>query len=852
MNHLRKRRVAVLAAAVLVVALAPAPASAANDGQTVTVAPVATVYTVDAGDRTAVQLAVRTSDGAALATAATVAYGTGTLTFPAGSASGTVRSFTVAAPAQRSAAAATDLPLRLGVTGAALAATPRVVVNAHGLPYLDSRLPVERRVADLLSRMTLADKIGQMTQAERAAVAADPTLMVRLRLGSVLSGGGSVPTPNTPAAWVEMVNTFQRYALSTPLQIPMMYGIDAVHGHGNVYGATIFPHNIGLGSTRDPALVERAYRATASEVRATGIPWDFAPCVCVTRDERWGRSYESFSENPALVVRMETAIDGLQRGGVLATAKHYAGDGDTEYGTGSGDYTIDQGITVTNRADFARIDLTPYVAAVRGHRVGSVMPSYSSVDWTEDGVGNPIKMHANRQLISGVLKRGMGFDGMVISDWEGIHQIPDPDAPAGAPAPTAGQVRIGANAGIDMFMEPNTAARFEELLTAEVTAGRVSQARIDDAVRRILRTKFRLGLFEHPYASAGRTGDVGSPAHRAIARQAAAESQVLLKNSGGVLPLRRDARIYVAGRNADDIGNQAGGWTIDWQGRSGDSIPGTTILEGIRQVAPHAQVTYSADGSAPATGSDVGVVVVGETPYAEGFGDVGGPVCTFCTPPQAEPKSLTLQPGDRAVVDRVCAAVAKCVVLLVSGRPQVVTDQLGEIDALVASWLPGSEGAGVADVLFGRRPFTGRLSVTWPATVDQVPINVGDRNYRPLYPYGWGLRTDTGRDRLRTAAGHHAGPAVASLLAAGNWLPDGSLRTDAATLRMAGRALTTGRADPATRDAVLSALRDAAQARVVAGHGGSNWAARLAEADQAQAAGNAVRAAELLTGVISS
>jgi len=609
-------------------------------------------------------------------------------------------------------------------------------------PYLDARLPVEQRVADLIKRMTLDDKIGQMTQAERAAVAGAPGRITEWRLGSILSGGGSVPTPNTAAAWVSMVNTFQRRALATPLKIPMLYGVDAVHGHGNLLGATVFPHNIGLGASRDPGLVERVYRATAEEVRATGVPWNFAPCVCVTRDERWGRTYESFGEDPRLVVRMETAIDGLQDSGLLATAKHYAGDGDTEFGTGNGDYTIDQGITVTSRADFARIDLAPYVAAVRRHHVGAVMPSFSSVDWTEDGVGNPIKMHANRELITGTLKGELGFDGIVITDWEGIHQLPDPSVPAEAPRPTAAQVRAGVNAGIDMFMEPNTAPQFQRLLKAEVTAGRVSRARIDDAVARILRTKFRLGLFEHPYAPADRVGEVGSAEHRALARDAVARSQVLLKNSGKALPLRKDSRIYVAGRNADDIGNQAGGWTLDWQGRSGkDVIPGTSILEGIRRVAPQARVTYSADASAPMTGSDVGVVAVGETPYAEGFGDVGGPEWQNGTPAQKEEKSLTLRPGDRAVVEKVCKAVATCVVLVVSGRPQVVTDQLPSIDALVASWLPGSEGIGVADVLFGERRFTGRLPVSWPRSADAVPVNVGDKAYRPLFPYGWGLTT---------------------------------------------------------------------------------------------------------------
>ena len=738
---------------------------------------------------------------------------------------------------------------------------PGTGAAAGALPYQNPRQSVDRRVADLLGRMTLAEKIGQMTQAERAAVASDPTVIARWNLGSVLSGGGSTPTPNTPAAWVAMVNQFQQQALSTRLHIPLIYGIDAVHGHGNVAGATIFPHNIGLGSAHDPALTEQVYRATAVEMRATGIPWDFAPCVCVARDERWGRTYESFSEDPALVIRMETAVDGLQGRGrrdldrpdrVLATVKHYAGDGDTEYGTSTTDsYTIDQGVTVTNRRDFGRIDLSPYVAAVRAHRTGSVMPSYSSVDWTEDGVGNPIKMHANGQLINGVLKRDIGFDGFVITDYNGIHQIPDPSNPTSGDL-TPYKVRVGVNAGNDMFMEPNTAPQFEQLLTAEVRAGRVGMARIDDAVRRILRIKFELGLFEHPYASTADLDRVGSAAHRALARRAAAESQVLLKNQGNVLPLRPNARLYVAGRNADNIGNQAGGWTLQWQGVSGSHvIPGSTILDGIRQVAPGARVTYSADATAPTAGSDVGVVVVGETPYAEGYGDVGGPVWPYGTPEQQEPKSLTLQPSDRAVVDRVCRAVAECVVLVVSGRPQVLTDQLGDIDGLVASWLPGSEGTGVADVLFGRRPFTGRLSMTWPRTTAQVPINVGDPQYQPLYPYGWGLRTDRGRDRLAAAAGARPADAVRALLAGRNWGSDGSLRADAGTLTTAARAWKASGRSATLQDVILSLMRDAAQARVVAGHPGTGWAATLAEADHAQVSGASSQAFTLLRRVIA-
>ena len=643
------------------------------------------------------------------------------------------------------------------------ASTSQAPPAAERPANLDPGLAVERRVADLLGRMTLEEKIGQMTQAERGAVADTPEVIAEWGLGSVLSGGGSTPTPNTPAAWVEMVNEFQSQALSTRLGIPLIYGIDAVHGHANVHGATVFPHNIGLGATRDPALVREIGHATAEEVRATGIPWSFGPCICVARDERWGRTYESFSEDPTLVARMETIIDGLQGFGrapiaadrVLATANHYAGDGNTDFDEAIAAanegrpwweqrYTIDQGVMVTDWAEFEELALAPYLPAVRRHGVGSVMPSFSSVDWTEDGVGNPIKMHANRELITDVLKGRLHFPGFVISDWEGIHQIPDPDNP-GFGGLTPYKVRVGVNAGTDMFMEPFSARQFQELLLAEVNAGRVSEERVDDAVRRILRAKFRLGLFDQPFASMDNLDQVGSPAHRAIARKAVAESQVLLKNSGDALPLSAGANIYVAGRNAENIGNQAGGWTITWQGESGDIIPGTTILEGIREVASQATVTYSADASAPMSGADVGVVVVGETPYAEGYGDIGGPECGWCSVPQQEEKSLSLQPGDRAVIDDVCSAIETCVVLIISGRPQVLTDQLDDMDALVASWLPGSEGAGVADVIFGERPFTGQLPMTWPRTEEQVPINIGDSDYNPLFPYGWGLPTEVPR-----------------------------------------------------------------------------------------------------------
>lgn len=624
----------------------------------------------------------------------------------------------------------------------------------RALPYQDAGLPVADRVADLLGRMTLEEKVGQMTQAERGDVAGDPSLVTTWGLGSVLSGGGSVPADNTPAGWADMVDTFQQAALNTRLGIPILYGVDSVHGHGNLNGATVFPHNIGLGATRDPKLVEKIGAITAEETRASGPQWTFAPCICVARDDRWGRTYESFGEDPALVASMETIIDGLQGAPgeldqadhVLATAKHFAGDGLTSYDdslAGTGAYPIDQGIDKVDRVTFDRLALAPYWPAVQQHHVGAVMPSFSSVDWTEDGLGNPIKMHANRELITDVLKGTIGFHGFVISDWQGIRQIP---------GDYRTQVATGVNAGIDMFMEPYSgsptgAPDFIATLVGLVQDGTVPMSRIDDAVSRILTAKFELGLFEHPLTDRSHLGDIGSPAHRAVARRAVQESQVLLKNADRTLPLNSARPVYVAGSNADNIGNQAGGWTLTWQGGSTNVIPGRTILDGIRQTAR--DVTFSQDASAPVPAGAAGVVVVGETPYAEGFGDVGGPRWAYDPGDGGVPrpaKTMQLSDADKAAVAKVCAAAASCTVVVVSGRPLVIEpDLLSQIDALVASWLPGSEGEGVADVLFGKADFTGRLSVSWPRTVGQEPINVGDASYDPLYPYGWGLRTGHGR-----------------------------------------------------------------------------------------------------------
>jgi beta-glucosidase len=702
------------------------------------------VHPTDEGGTAAVRLTVATTGSAPIDEPVKVTYETtggtatpgddytpvtGTVTFPAGTTSGTTRTVHVPTLKDRSAEPAETIPLRLTVTGAkAPAETPQIVVDAHGLPYLNSELPVRRRVADLLSRMSLEEKAGQMTQAERGALTA-PGDIATQALGSLLSGGGSTPTPNTPEAWAKMIDGFQLRAQATRFQIPLIYGVDAVHGHNNLVGATIIPHNIGLGASRDPRLAQRAGAVTAAEVRATGIPWDFAPCLCVTRDERWGRSYESFGEDPALVDSMETVIQGLQgrpdgrdlsrNDKVLATAKHFVGDGGTEYGSSTtGTYTIDQGVTKVTRQQLEAVHLAPYATAVdRG--IGTVMPSYSSLDLLGDGQG-PVKMHARADMINGVLKDRMGFDGFVISDWAAIDQLP---------GDYASDVRTSVNAGLDMIMVPYAYQDFRTTLVEEVRSGRISERRIDDAVSRILAQKFKLGLFERPYADTTGAGRIGSPAHRAVAREAAAKSQVLLKNTDGLLPLKKSQKVYVAGSNADDIGNQSGGWTVTWQGSSGAITPGTTILEAMRKNS--ARLTYSKDASAPLTGHDVGVVVVGETPYAEGMGDVGNG------------HDLELSAADRAAVDKVCGAM-RCAVLIVSGRPQLIDDtRLGEVDALVASWLPGTEGDGVADVLYGRRPFTGRLPVTWPKAEAQLPINVGDATYDPRFPYGWGLTTLT-------------------------------------------------------------------------------------------------------------
>ncbi|KAA8543957.1 hypothetical protein F0562_021866 [Nyssa sinensis] len=604
------------------------------------------------------------------------------------------------------------------------------MAESEYMKYKDPKQPINARIQDLMNRMTLAEKIGQMAQLDR--VSTTPEIMKNYSIGSLLSGGGSAPCPRATAEdWVKMVNEFQKGSLSSRLGIPMIYGIDAVHGHNNVYKATIFPHNIGLGATRDPDLVKRIGAATALEVRATGIPYVFAPCIAVCRDPRWGRCYESYSEDHKIVQEMTEIINGLQGeipansrkgvpyvGGkdkVVACAKHFVGDGGTTRG-------INENNTVTDWHGLLSIHMPAYYnSIIKG--VSTVMVSYSS--W------NGVKMHANHHLVTKFLKDTLKFRGFVISDWHGIDKITSPPK-----ANYTYAVQVGIQAGIDMVMVPYNQTEFIDILTSLVEKNVIPMSRINDAVRRILRVKFSMGLFENPLADLSLVDQLGKQAHRDLAREAVRKSLVLLKNGENadspLLPLpKKTSRILVAGNHANNLGYQCGGWTITWQGLGGNNLTsGTTILSAISgAVYPSTEIVYSENPDAEfvkSTNASYAIVVVGEPPYTETVGDN---------------LNLTIPEPGPSTISNVCGSV-KCVVVIISGRPLVIEPYLSSIDALVAAWLPGSEGQGVADVLFGDYGFTGKLSRTWFKTVDQLPMNVGDEHYDPLFPFGFGLTTE--------------------------------------------------------------------------------------------------------------
>ncbi|KAG2685431.1 hypothetical protein I3760_10G124500 [Carya illinoinensis] len=601
--------------------------------------------------------------------------------------------------------------------------------EAEFMKYKDPKQPLSVRIKDLMSRMTLEEKIGQMVQIDRSVASAEVTK--KYFIGSVISGGGSFPAKDASAeTWINMVNEFQKGCLSTRLGIPMIYGTDAVHGNGLVYKATIFPHNVGLGATRDPELVKRIGAATALENRATGFTHVFAPSVAVCRDPRWGRCYESFSEDPKIVQSMTEIVSGLQgdiptkspkgvpfvagKYKVAACAKHYVGDGGTKDGVNGNNTEID-------RHGLLSIHMPGYYSSIiKG--VATIMVSYSS--W------NGIKMHANNDLIAGFLKNTLRFRGFVLSDWQAIDRIPSEFH-----ANYSHSIQTGIQAGIDMVMVPYNYTEFIDGLTYQVKNKLIPMSRIDDAVKRILRVKFVMGLFENPLADFSLVNQLGSQEHRELAREAVRRSLVLLKNGESadkpLLPLPKKAsKILVAGSHADNLGYQCGGWTIEWQGLSGNNLTsGTTILKAIENtIDPMTKVVYKENPDVEYVKSNqfsYAIVVVGEHPYAESLGDS---------------LDLTIPDPGRSTITNVCEAV-KCVVVIISGRPVVIQPYISSIDALVAAWLPGSEGQGVADVLFGDYGFTGKLPRTWFKTVHQLPMNVGDPHYDPLFPFGFGLTT---------------------------------------------------------------------------------------------------------------
>lgn len=574
----------------------------------------------------------------------------------------------------------------------------------------------------LMERMTLLEKIGQMTQVDVNSLREGAVR--QFGIGSVLSGGGGNPTPNNPEAWAGMVHRVQSEALESRLGIPLLYGVDAIHGHNNLRGATIFPHNVGLGATRDPDLVERIGAVTASELLATNVHWTFAPAVSVPQDIRWGRTFEGFSQDPALVSSLGAAfIRGLNGGirPVLSSPKHFMGDGGTTWGSTHryewvqgwwnseepDRWQLDQGDLRADEASLRSVHLPPYEEAIAAGAL-SIMISYSS--W------NGQKLHGHKYLLTDVLKGELGFQGFLVSDWLGVSQLDSNFENA---------VCLAVNAGLDMVMVPFEYERFIRAVDAGVAGGVIPMSRVDDACRRILEVKAAIGLFDDPFGDKALMPLIGSDGHRAVAREAVSKSQVLLKNRAAALPISPNVRrLLVAGGAADDIGLQCGGWTIEWQGGRGAITDGTTLLQGIAAtVSPHASLVFQADGEFGGERGEVGIVVLSEPPYSEGEGD------RF---------DLSLPAEDVELVRRVRGQCDVLVLVIYSGRPLIIGDVLDSCDAFVAAWLPGTEANGVADVLFGMQPFTGRLPYDWPATMDQVTSRNG---HAPLFPIAYGLTT---------------------------------------------------------------------------------------------------------------
>lgn len=602
------------------------------------------------------------------------------------------------------------------------------VAQDDTLSYRDSSLAIEERIENLLSRMTLEEKIGQMTLVEQFSI--DPETSAEYMAGGILNGG---PRINTPQTWYTLTQSYQQAALNTRLGIPILYGLDAIHGHNTVYGSVIFPHNVGLGSSRNPALMEQIGRVTACNMVATGSYWNFSPVLAVPQDIRWGRYYEGYSQDPELVSLMATSfIRGLQGESlsdaytVMATPKHFVGDGGTSwsneynpnYQTEYNGYPIDRGDTIVSEAELRSIHLAPYVPVLE-ENIWSVMASFSS--WN----GAPV--HASDYLLTDVLKGELAFEGFVVSDWGAIDLITEDYYEA---------VVLAINAGVDMNMVPYDYERYIEVMHRAIDNEDISLMRVDDAVRRILRAKFHLGLFEDASGQAQLLENYDNESFRSLGRSAVSQSLVLLQNENHVLPLGDEVEtLFIAGA-ADDIGMQSGGWTISWSGQSGGITPGTTILDGLETALTGTTDIYYnqsghfdriTDDNGDPIIADTAIVVIGEMPYAEGAGDQ---------------EDLSLPDTDVALIERVGDQAETLIVILLSGRPLIISDHLDKADAWVAAWLPGTEGGGIADVLTGIHPFVGTLALTWPRDMSQVPLSaLSESGEDPLFPTGWGITT---------------------------------------------------------------------------------------------------------------
>lgn len=568
---------------------------------------------------------------------------------------------------------------------------PSALVPPDNAPYRNASLQIEVRVEDLLKRMTEAEKIGQLALVEKNSIH-NLDDITRYGIGAVLSGGGGNPEPNTPRAWLDMVQGLQKRALATRLSIPLLYGIDAFHGHANAIGATVFPHAIGLGATHDPDLVYRVAQVTTQELLATGIHWNFAPNLDVVQDSRWGRTYETFGSDTNLVAQLGGAfVQGTRSVSAsnteaIATAKHYVGAGAMLWGSSSNkDFKIDQGDTQADEATLRSVHIPPFKAAIDAG-VQVVMAGLNSWDGR--------KLSANHYLLTDILKNELGFQGMVVSDWYGVYEIP---------GDTYQDLVTAVNAGVDMTMLPFDYQSFAKDFHRALQSGDILPERLDDSVRRVLHTKFAAGLFENPTADDSGLANVGSASNRAVAREAVQKSLVVLQNHEGLLPISPNLdHIIVDGSSSNNLGRQMGGWTVEWQGIDGNWVPGTTILDGITSaVAIETVVDRGLDSPfiLSQKKADIGIAVVGEPPYAEGWGDNAHP---------------SLSDEDLATIRRVQFASQHLVVVIVSGRPLELPPESAQWDAVVAAWLPGSEGEGVADVVFGKVPFTGILPLPWP------------------------------------------------------------------------------------------------------------------------------------------